>query len=136
MSTDRYKSLPINTDLREYANKMRKNPTAEERKMWFGYLRYLKPNFHRQRIIGNYIVDFYCPKLNLVVEIDGSQHNLDKEYDDKRTEYLESLGFSVIRIENQDVNYDYNYAIFKIREACENKSKELNVEFIDKTLEW
>ncbi len=136
MSTDKHKALPINTDLREYANKMRKKQTAEERKIWFGYLRYLKPNFHRQRIIGNYIVDFYCPKLNLIVEIDGCQHNLDKEYDDERTKYLEKLGFSVIRIENQDVNYDYNYAIFKIREACEKKSKELNIEFIDKTLEW
>ena len=55
---------------------MRKNPTDEEKKIWYGYLRHLKPNFHRQRIIGNYIVDFYCPKLNLVIEIDGWQHEV------------------------------------------------------------
>ena len=50
------------------------------------------------------------------MEIDGWQHEvLNKEYDDKRTEYIENLGFSVLRIDNEDVNYDYNYAIFKIR---------------------
>ena len=135
---DRHKPLPLNENLRQYANEMRKNLTPEERRIWFGYLRHLKPNFHRQRIIGNYIVDFYCPKLNLVIEIDGLQHFEEENivYDNKRTDYLESLGFSVLRIDNQDVNYDYNYAIFKIREACESKSKELNIKFEDKTLEW
>ncbi|MBQ6935477.1 MAG: DUF559 domain-containing protein [Clostridia bacterium] len=116
---------------------MRKNPTDEEKKIWYGYLRYLKPNFHRQRIIGNYIVDFYCPKLNLVIEIDGWQHEvLNKEYDDKRTEYIEGLGFSVLRIDNEDVNYDYNYAIFKIREACQEQAKKHKIEFTDETLNW
>ena len=134
---DRHKPLPINEDLRGYATEMRKNPTDEEKKIWYGYLRHLKPNFHRQRIIGNYIVDFYCPKLNLVIEIDGWQHEvLNKEYDDKRTEYIEGLGFSVLRIDNEDVNYDYNYAIFKIREACQEQAKKHKIEFTDKTLNW
>ena len=54
--------------------------------------------------------------MNKLMEIDGWQHEvLNKEYDDKRTEYIENLGFSVLRIDNEDVNYDYNYAIFKIR---------------------
>ncbi len=113
---ERHKPLPLNENLRAYATEMRKNLTEEEKKIWYGYLRHLKPNFHRQRIIGNYIVDFYCPKLNLIIEIDGWQHEvLNKEYDDKRTEYIENLGFSVLRIDNEDVNYDYNYVIFKIR---------------------
>ena len=133
---DRNKPLPFNINLREYAKEMRKNPTPEEKKIWYSFLRYLKPNFHRQRIIGNYIVDFYCPKLNLVIEIDGWQHHtINKEYDDKRTEYLESLGFSVLRIDNQDVNYDYNYVACKIREVCKEKAKEFNVEFTDESPE-
>ena len=131
---DRHKPLPINANLREYAIEMRKNPTPEERIIWYSLLRHLKPNFHRQRIIGNYIVDFYCPKLNLVIEIDGWQHEvLNKEYDDKRTEYLESLGFSVLRIDNEDVNYDYHYVVFKIREKCKEKANEYNIEFIDQS---
>ena len=134
---DRHKPLPMNVNLKEYAKEMRKNPTPEERIIWYSLLRYLKPNFHRQRIIGNYIVDFYSPKLNLVIEIDGCQHDfLNKEYDDKRTAYLESQGFSVLRISNEDVNYDYYYAIFKIREKCKEKAKEYNIEFIDETEGW
>ena len=133
---DRNKPLPLNINLREYAKEMRKNPTPEEKKIWYSFLRYLKPNFHRQRIIGNYIVDFYSPKLNLVIEIDGWQHDtINKKYDDKRTEYLESLGFSVLRIDNQDLNYDYNYVVAKIKEVCKEKAKEFNVEFTDESLE-
>ena len=73
---ERHKPLPLNENLRAYATEMRKNPTEEEKKIWYGYLRHLKPNFHRQRIIGNYIVDFYCPKLNLIIEIDRGQHEV------------------------------------------------------------
>ena len=50
---------------------MRKEPTPEENKMWHILLKKFKPRFFRQRIIGNYIVDFYCPKLKLIREIDG-----------------------------------------------------------------
>ena len=131
---DRHKPLPLNVNLREYAKEMRKNPTPEEKTIWYALLRYLKPNFHRQRIIGNYIVDFYSPKLNLVIEIDGWQHEtINKEYDDKRTKYLNSLGFSVLRIDNQDVNYDFKYVGSLVRKTCKEKAKEFNVEFIDET---
>ena len=68
------KPLPINPELKEYAVKMRKNMTDEEKKVWFQILKGRVPKFHRQRIIGNYIVDFFCPKLKLIIEIDGYQH--------------------------------------------------------------
>lgn len=138
MHKKRYEPLPVNENLRKFSVEMRKNPTDEERKVWYGYLRHLKPNFHRQRIIGDYIVDFYSPKLNLVIEIDGSQHNLpeNQEYDETRTKYIESLGFTVLRLKNEDVNYDFSYVVFKIREACNEKSKLLGIEFVDKTLNW
>ena len=132
--TNRHKPLPLNENLREYAKEMRKNPTPEERIIWYSLLKYLKPNFHRQRIIGNYIVDFYSPKLNLIIEVDGWQHEiLKKEYDDKRTEHLENVGFSVLRIDNQDVNYDFNYVGAVIRKTCKQKAREYGVEFIDRT---
>ena len=99
---DKRKPLPTNHDLQKYAVKMRKNQTDEENKVWYQILRGRTPKFHRQRIIGNYIVDFYCPKLKLIIEIDGYQHFYEEnaEYDNKRTEYLESLGYYVLRFEN------------------------------------
>ena len=54
--------------------KMRKEPTEEENKLWHILLKHVKPRFIRQKTIGYYIVDFYCPKLKLIIEIDGEQH--------------------------------------------------------------
>ena len=65
---DKRKPLPMNQDLKEYAVKMRKNQTDEEKKVWFQILKGRVPKFHRQRIIGNYIVDFFCPKLKLIID--------------------------------------------------------------------
>ena len=106
---ERRKPLPINKDLKEYAVKMRKNQTDEEKKVWYQILKGRKPKFHRQRIIGNYIVDFYCPELRLAIEIDGYQHYVDDnyEYDIKRTEYIESQDIYVLRFDNSDVNKDF-----------------------------
>ena len=66
----------MNHELVKRARQMRKEPTPEENKMWHILLKNFKPRFFRQRIIGNYIVDFYCPSLKLIIEIDGAQHNL------------------------------------------------------------
>lgn len=61
--------------------------------------------FRRQRGIGNYIVDFYCPAYNLAIEIDGDSHaeELNIIYDNQRTQYLESLGYKVLRYNNADL---------------------------------
>ena len=98
--------------------------------MWYDYLNKVTPRFHRQRIIGNYIVDFYCPKLRVVIEIDGYQHFYyeSREYDKKRTEYLESLGFVVLRFENTEVNKDFEQVKFEIKEFCEQRAKALNLD--------
>ena len=79
-------------------------------------------------MIGDYIVDFYCPKLRVVIEIDGYQHYCEekREYDKKRTAYLESLGFVVIRFDNTEVNKDIEQVKFEIREFCVNRAKSLN----------
>jgi len=62
--------------------------------------------FRRQHGIGNYIVDFYCPEIKLVIEVDGANHYFDEkseEYDNKRQKYLENLGLKVIRFKNNEI---------------------------------
>ena len=86
------------------ARTLRKNMTKEERHLWYDFLSSYPIHFYRQRRIGTYIVDFYCPKAKLIVELDGSQHFEGKalQYDAQRTEYLESLGLLVLRVPNNE----------------------------------
>ena len=112
---NRRKPLPTNENLKKYAVEMRKNQTDEEKKVWYQILKGRTPKFHRQRIIGNYIVDFYCPQLRLAIEIDGYQHFYEEniEYDNKRTEYIESQDIYILRFENTEVNKDIEIYKFK-----------------------
>ena len=73
------------------AKTLRKNMTKEEKHLWYDYLREYPIRFIRQKVIGKYIVDFYCAKAKLVIELDGSQHYDDKGIakDTLRTEFLE-----------------------------------------------
>jgi very-short-patch-repair endonuclease len=84
---------------------LRRNMTKEERRLWYDFLKEYPVQFKRQVPFGNYIVDFHCFRAKLVVELDGSQHCEPEEiaYDQKRTEYLESLSLSVLLISNLDV---------------------------------
>jgi very-short-patch-repair endonuclease len=96
--------LPYNPQLVARAKEMRKNPTIAERKLW-GYLRNFPVKFWRQRPIDNFIVDFYCPKLKLVIEVDGDSHFTDSGlvYDQERTRVLEGYGLRIIRFTNDEV---------------------------------
>ena len=84
--------------------------TKEERKLWYEFLRNHMPKFTRQKILGNYIVDFYCAAAKLAVEADGSQHyeNDALDYDERRTQYLELYGIKVIRIPNNEINENFD----------------------------
>ena len=95
-----------NPRLTANAQELRKNMTKEERHLWYDYLKGLAVAFHRQKVIGNYIVDFYCADAKLVIELDGSQHYSEKgmENDARRDEYLHSLGLAVKRYSNADIN--------------------------------
>lgn len=87
---------------------MRRNLTPAERKLW-GYLRAHRlggVGFRRQHAIGNYITDFCAPSKMLIIELDGSQHLEQKEYDAERTAFLESKGYRVLRFYNNDVMKD------------------------------
>ncbi len=94
-----------NPKLVKNAKDLRKNMTREERCLWFEYLRQYSPRFLRQKIIGQYIVDFYCPKAKIAIELDGSQHYepMGLEKDTERTMYLSQYGIKVIRIPNNEV---------------------------------
>ena len=98
--------LPKNNNLLENAKKLRREMTPQERKLWYLFLRKYPVKIYKQRIIGPYIVDFYCASAKLVIEIDGSQHYEKKEqaYDAQRSAYLESLGLRVLRYSNADIN--------------------------------
>ena len=77
----------------------------EERLLWYAFLKKYPVQFRRQYIIGNYIVDFYCHRAKLAVELDGSQHYEPKQqmHDAQRTQYFNSQGISVLRFQNTDV---------------------------------
>ena len=92
------------------ARRLRHDMTKEERRLWYGFLRLHPAHVYRQRVIGHYIVDFYCAEAKLVIELDGSQHYEPKEqaYDAARTEYLESVGLHVVRIPNNAVNQNFS----------------------------
>lgn len=87
------------------ASELRKEPTSAEAKLW-AYLRTLREDgihFRRQHAIGPYIVDFCAPRRKLIIELDGSQHLDQHEYDAERTAYLESKDYRVLRFWNSDV---------------------------------
>lgn len=99
------KYLPYNPDLKDKARDLRKNSTAAEKKLWQEFLKNHKYKFTRQKPIDNYIVDFYCSKLGLVIEIDGTTHLEDKDilYDKRRTNDLTKYGLMILRFWNDDI---------------------------------
>ena len=92
------------------ARYLRRNMTPQERHLWYDFLRFCKPRFRRQELIGPYIADFFCYDAKLVVEVDGSQHFPREEhgYDASRTAYLNTLGIRVFRVDNGQINRDFS----------------------------
>lgn len=104
-NTKAYKSLPYNPALRQKAKALRKAGILHEALFWLE-LKNKKLNgldFDRQKIIGNYIVDFYCAEKSTVIEVDGRSHDNKQLEDAQRDEYLNSLGLTVVRLLAKDV---------------------------------
>ena len=98
-----------NSNLKNFSRSLRKNMTKEERKLWNLFLKTLPITINRQKVIGEYIVDFYCAKYKVVIEIDGGQH-FDEEgiaRDKARDKYLNDLGLRVLRYNNLDVDRNF-----------------------------
>ncbi len=101
------------------AGELRKEPTPAERKLW-AYLRgdnLQGVNFRRQHALGNYIVDFVSIKRKLIIELDGSQHLEQEEYDTERTKFLQSMGYTVIRFWNHQIMNEMDNVIKAIEFA-------------------
>jgi len=115
--TRRYMSLPYNPSLKERAKQLRRSGTLTEILLWnkLKRKRFLSLDFDRQKIIGNYIVDFYCAEKDVVIEIDGSSHDDKEEYDKNRDGYLESLELTVIHISDIDVKNNLEYVIERLK---------------------
>jgi len=112
-----------NPDNKELSRKLRKNITPEEQIIW-KYIRRKQIHdvqFYRQKPLGEYIVDFYCPRANLVLEIDGIQHIENAEYDAERDYYLEGLGLRVVRIWNSDVRNNLKNVLKTIRQIVQER---------------
>ncbi len=99
-----------NPKLTPFSRKLRKEMTKEERHLWFDFLKALPVTINRQKVIGSYIVDFYCAQAKIVIELDGSQHYNDdgRANDQKRDEYLQALGLKVLRFSNNDVAKNFS----------------------------
>ena len=98
-----------NAKLTSNAKVLRKNMTKEERHLWYDCLKLLPVTVHRQKVIGNYIVDFYIASHKIVIELDGSQHyeEAHRQKDKCRDDYLQKIGCTVLRYSNADINFRF-----------------------------
>jgi len=114
-----------NKNLKMIARELRESTTPAEDKLWRNFLRFLKPRVHRQRSMGNFIVDFYIPKAKLAIEIDGGVHSDEKSQakDLDRTMILNQSGIKVIRFQNEDVLKNFGLVCKNIKDQVSFQTK-------------
>ena len=109
-------------ELKETRKKLRNNTTSSEKKLWeylkWSQFEWLK--FRRQHSIERYIVDFYCPRLKLSIELDWENHNSQKEYDEIRTEHLKMYGIYEMRFTNQEIWSNIDNVLLSIKNYINN----------------
>jgi len=118
----KYSNLPYNPKLKQKAKELRKAGNLSEVLFWNKVKKkqLLNLDFERQKIIANYIVDFYCAEIDLVIEIDGESHDFKGEYDSVRDNYLHSLCLQVLHIEDIRVKKDLDTLMNEVYELCYN----------------
>src|SRR5688572_30939788 len=112
----------VSYEMRERAKKLRREMTPAEKTLWKEVRanRLSGLHFRRQQIIHGYFADFYCHQYELIVELDGGIHVLQKEYDAEREAYLTALGFRIIRFRNEDITNNLKAVLQKIVEECKD----------------
>ena len=112
-----------NKNLVNVARMLRREMTPQEKHLWYDFLGKYPVKIYRQRIIDNFVADFYCHKARLVIEIDGAQHYTPKgrSHDEARTEAIEKYGISVIRFTNGDVDTRFEAVCNAIDKAIKEK---------------
>ncbi len=114
--------LPYNPDLHDRAKEMRKNMTLAEKKLWVSFLQDYnkrwtnKITILKQKVIDNYIVDFYIPSLNIIIEVDWEIHDDRKEYDNERTEILEWYWLTELRFSNNEIFNNFEKVCHLLKE--------------------
>ncbi len=118
-------------DLKIKSRELRREMTKEERHLWYDFLRAYPIRFHRQKAFLHYVVDFYCAKAKMAVELDGGQHFVEDglSYDENRTHELHQAGIEVLRFSNRDVWENFSGVCEKIdavvKERLSKQGKEL-----------
>jgi very-short-patch-repair endonuclease len=118
--------LPYDPNNNLLARELRKNMTPAERHLWYGFLSGSQPRFLRQKPIDHYIVDFYCPTVRLVIELEGDVHGSDEQIaaDKVRSRVLEGYGVKVIRFTNEDVMKSFDQVVEEINLVVEKRMKD------------
>ena len=112
----------VSYEMRERAKKLRREMTPAEKILW----KEVRANklsglhFRRQQIIHGYFADFYCHQHELIVELDGGIHDLQKEYDAEREAHLIALGFRIIRFRNEEITNNLKAVLQKIVDECKS----------------
>ncbi len=103
-------------DLRQKSRILRKNMTPQEKHLWYDFLKSYQPQFYRQKPMLDYILDFYCPKARVAIELDGSQHYEEaaRAYDDKRTRALKAVGIDIVRYTNRQISESFEAVCLSI----------------------
>ena len=120
--------LPFRKDLKAKARDNRKNMNRPEAKLWYEVLsnkKFFGYRFLRQKPIEDYIVDFYCSKLKLGIEIDGESHVDQKEYDKKRTLDMNKIGIKIIRYSNVEIMRNLEGVYLDLEEKVKEREEEL-----------
>ena len=119
-----------NPKLTENAKELRKNMTKEEKHLWYDFLKDYPVRFLRQKVIDDYIADFYCHKARLVIELDGSQHYAKNGIlkDIIRTEKIEKRDLTVMRIPNGEINHNFEGICRFINEFVKESLRQLSAD--------
>jgi len=102
---------------------LRREMTKWEKHLWYDYLKDYTVRFQRQKPIGEYIVDFYCAKADLAIELDGEYHDREKQYHDdvKRTNHLKAFGVEILRFRNKELDVDFSRVCKQIDYAVKKR---------------
>ena len=122
--------MPYNKKLIANAKKLRNEMTEEEDKLWYQYLSRYPVRFLRQKVIANYILDFYCAKYKLGIEVDGGQHQTEQGigHDNARTELLNAYGIEIIRFTNDQVRTRFNQICRLIDEKVSERIQQFSLD--------
>jgi len=112
-----------NSDLTKYAQDLRSNMTKEEKHLWYDFFKKIPYTVNRQKVIGVYILDFYCAEAKIAIELDGSQHYEPdgKAKDKERDAYLNNRGIKVIRYTNIEINRNFDGVCLDILKHLEER---------------